>query len=134
MSPAEALRTAIHAALLADAPLASVLGGAHVYDVPPGAPAFPYVTLGEAQSEDWSTATERGIELRLTLHAWSRQGGHGEAHAIAHALQQALHDADLALAGCRLVNLRATTADIRREAGGRTYHALVRFRAVIETG
>jgi len=45
---------------------------------------------------------------------------------------QALDDAPLALAGQRLVNLRFAVADVRREADGRTYHALVRFRAVTE--
>ncbi|MBB3769806.1 hypothetical protein FHS55_000392 [Angulomicrobium tetraedrale] len=132
MSPANALRAAVHDALKADAPLIAALGGPRIYDVPPSAPEFPYVTLGEAQLIDWSTATEAGQEHRLTLFAWSRQGGHGEAHAIAHQLQQALHDAPLELAGHRLVNLRFSNAEIRREAGGRTYRALVRFRAVTE--
>jgi glutathionyl-hydroquinone reductase len=45
---------------------------------------------------------------------------------------QALDDAPLALADNTLVNLRFSVADIRREADGRTYHALVRFRAVTE--
>ncbi|MCK0209019.1 DUF3168 domain-containing protein [Starkeya koreensis] len=127
------LRRAIHAALLADGPLLAALGGARVHDVPPAAPEFPYVTLGEAQVSDWSTATESGLEHRITLAAWSRQGGHGEAHAIAHLVQQVLHDAPLALEGHRLVNLRITGAEIRREPGGRTYRALMRFRAVTET-
>lgn len=132
MTDAVALRTVLHEALSTDAPLLAVLGGPRVYDTPPASPEFPYVTLGEAQMLDASTATEPGTEHRLVLHAWSRQGGHKEAHAIAAALQQALHDADLAPAGCHLVNLRATGADIRREGGGRTYHALVRFRAITE--
>lgn len=127
------LRRAIHAALVADLPLCEALGGARVHDVPPAAPEFPYVTLGEAQVSDWSTATESGQEHRLTLAAWSRQGGHGEAHAIAHLVQQVLHDAPLALEGHRLVNLRLSSAEIRREPGGRSYRALMRFRAVTET-
>jgi hypothetical protein len=129
---AVALRAAIHDALVADAPLTSLLGGAKVYDDVPRAAAFPYVTLGEAKVTDWSTATEAGEEHQLTLHAWSRQGGHREAHMIAGALLQALDDAPLTLADHRLVNLRFTLADIRREADGRTYRALVRFRAVTE--
>jgi len=133
MTPAQALRAAIHAALVADTALAAALGGPRVYDVPPASPAFPYVTIGEAQVTDWSTATDAGEEHRLTLHAWSRQGGHDEAHALASLIQQALHDADLELEGCRLVNLRMTTAEIRREAGGRSYRAFIRFRAVLET-
>ena len=129
---AAALRAAIHDALVADAPLAAVLGGARVYDEPPRAAVFPYVTLGEARITDWSTGTESGEEHVLTLHAWSRQGGHKEAHLVAGALLQALHDVPLTLTGHNLVNLRFTLADVRREADGRTYHAVVRFRAVTE--
>ena len=46
----------------------------------------PHVTLGEARIADFSTGTEPGEEHQLTLHAWSRQGGQREAHAIAGAL------------------------------------------------
>lgn len=127
-----ALRAAIHDALVADAGLAAVLGGPKVYDEPPRSAAFPYVTLGEARIADFSTGSEPGAEHQMTLHAWSRQGGHQQAHAIAGALLQALDDAPLTLTDHALVNLRFAVADVRREADGRTYHALVRFRAVTE--
>ncbi len=129
---AAALRAAIHDALVADAVLTNLLGGPKIYDEVPQAAAFPYVTLGEARISDWSTATDAGEEHQLTLHAWSRQGGHREAHMIAGALLQALDDAPLTLSDHRLVNLRFALADVRREADGRTYRALVRFRAVTE--
>jgi hypothetical protein len=129
---AAALRAAIHDALIADGALSALLGGPKVYDEPPRAAAFPYVTLGEARVSDFSTGSEPGEEHQLTLHAWSRQGGHREAHLIAGALLQALDDAPLTLDDHRLVNLRFSVADVRREADGRTYHALVRFRAMTE--
>lgn len=129
---AAALRAAIHAALTADSALAALLGGAKIYDEPPKAAAFPYVTIGEARVANFSADEAPGEEHRLTLHAFSRQGGHREAHLVTGALLQALDDAPLALAGHRLVNLRFAFADVRREADGRTYHALVRFRAVTE--
>ena len=128
-----ALRAAIHDALIADTALAAALGGHRVYDPPPREAELPYVTLGEVRITDASGDDAPLLEHQLTLHAWSRQGGHKEAHAIAAALLQALDDAPLAPAGHRLVNLRFTVADIRREADGRTYHALVRFRAVTES-
>jgi hypothetical protein len=131
-SASAALRAAIHDALSADGALNALLGGPKVYDEPPRAAAFPYVTLGEARVNDFSTGTEPGEEHQLTLHAWSRQGGHREAHMISGALLQALDDAPLTLTDFRLVNLRFTVADVRREADGRTYHALVRFRAMTE--
>jgi hypothetical protein len=127
-----ALRAAIHDALAADSQLVALLGGAKVYDEPPRAAAFPYVTLGEARIADFSTGSEAGEEHQLTLHAWSRQGGHKQAHTIAGALLQALDDAPLTLADHALINFRFSVADVRREADGRTYHALVRFRAVTE--
>jgi hypothetical protein len=127
-----ALRAAIHDALVADGALTAMLGGAKIYDEPPANAAFPYVTLGEARVTDFSAGEERLEEHQLTLHAWSRQGGHKEAHGIAGALLQALDDAPLSPDGHQLVNLRFSLADIRREADGRTYHALVRFRAVTE--
>ena len=131
-SPALALRAAIHAALVADAPLLALLGGARIHDVPPADAAFPFVALGEAVVADWSTATEAGTEHALTLHAFSRSGGRAEAFALADAVAQALNDAPLILSGHRLANLRVTTAEVRRESDGRTFHALVRFRAVTE--
>jgi hypothetical protein len=131
-SAAAALRAAIHDALSTDGPLNALLGGPKVYDEPPRAVAFPYVTLGEARVFDFSTGSEPSEEHQITLHAWSRQGGHREAHLISGALLQALDDAPLSLADHRLVNLRFSVADVRREADGRTYHALVRFRAMTE--
>jgi hypothetical protein len=131
-SPALALRTAIRTRLSVDGPLLALLGGPRVYDLPPPDAAFPFLTLGEAVVADWSTATEAGTEQSLTLHAWSRASGRAEAFALAAAVQSALHDVPLALAGHRLANLRATTAEVRRDEDGRTFHALVRFRAVTE--
>ncbi|AVT75952.1 phage ORFG08 [Rhodopseudomonas palustris] len=133
MTPASvALRAAIHRALITDTALLAALGAPRIYDEPPREAAFPFVTLGEARISDVSADDAPTQEHQLTLHAWSRQGGHKEAHLITGALLQALDDAPLAPSGHRLVNLRFALADIRREPDGRTYHALVRFRAVTE--
>src|SRR3972149_3086207 len=123
---AVSLRAAIRDALAADMPLVTMLGGAKIYDEPPRDAALPYVTLGEDVIADASTATEPGDEHALTLHVWSRQGGHREAHIIAGALLEALVDAPLSLDGHRLANLRFIVADVRRE-GDRTYHGIVRL-------
>jgi hypothetical protein len=132
MHSAIALRAAIRGALIADAPLTSLLGGEKIYDEPPRDAALPYVTLGEDAVSDGSTATESGDEHALTLHVWSRQGGHREAQMIAGALLEALADASLAPEGHRFANLRFIAADVRREADGRTYHGVVRLRALTE--
>lgn len=129
---AAALRAAIHQALTNDGALTALLGGTSVYDEPPKGAAFPYVTLGEARVANVAADEAPAEEHQLTLHVWSRQGGHREAHLVTGAVMRALDDAPLAVAAHRLVNLRFALADVRREADGRTYHVLVRFRAVTE--
>ena len=127
-----ALRQALHAGLNGFAPLMALLGGPKVFDEPPRSVVFPYVTLGDAQTSDWSTDTSTGHEHSVLIHIWSRQGGQTEAHLIAGELVAALETVGLDPVGQRLVNLRFATADIRREDDGRTWHGVVRFRAVTE--
>lgn len=129
---AAALRDAVHAALSADSALVALLGGTKIYDEPPRGATMPYVTFGDTRVIDASTGDDEVEEHQLVLHCWSRQGGRQEAQMIAGALLQALNDATLTLAGFHLATLRFAFAEIRREPDGRTYRALVRFRAVTE--
>jgi hypothetical protein len=135
MTPASlALRRALRDGLVGHAPLVEVLGGPKIWDEPPRDAAFPYVTLGEARVTDWSTGSSSGHEHALTLHVWSRQGGQTEAQVVAGEIIAALEQVPIEPVGQRLVNLRFATADIRREDDGRTFHGVVRFRAVTEPG
>lgn len=126
-----ALQKAIFLALVADGGVGALTGD-RIHDAPPRAAAFPYVQFGEARMRDWSTGTEEGGEHRVTLHVWSRERGKAECWAVMDAVQAALHDADLALDGHGLVNLRIETAEARRDGDGVTWHGVMRFRAVTE--
>jgi hypothetical protein len=64
-----------------------------IFDEPPRSAELPYVTLGQDVISDASTASEKSDEHALTLHVWSRQGGHREAHLITGAVLEALVDA-----------------------------------------
>ena len=126
------LQRAIYGALVANATLASLLGGARIFDDVPQATPYPHVTLGQTSSSENATGTEDGEEHILTLHVWSQAGGRSEAQRIMGALRDALHTASLALTGHTLVSLRQQFADVRRDADGVTIHGLVRYRAVTE--
>jgi len=127
-----ALQQAVYASLIANTDLTDLLGGPHVFDGAPEGAAFPYVTFGPASARDWSTGTDGGDELTLTLHVWSRSAGRREATLVMAALQTALHQADLDLDGHRLVSLRNDISEVRREADGETWHGEARFRALTE--
>lgn len=127
-----ALQQSIFARLSGDGDLVTLLGGPSIYDdVPPGA-GFPYLTLGQSVAEDWSTATEPGLEHVFTLHVWSRAEGRKQTHEIIGAVRSALDAAPLMLADHALVNLAFQFSEARRDPDGETYHGIVRYRAVTE--
>ena len=127
-----ALQAAIFSKLTADAPVLAALGGARIYDEVPTRAEFPYLTFGQSTERDWSTATDLGHEHIFTLHVWSRARGRKEADVALAAVEAALHDQALTLAGHRLINLRHEFSDARREPDGETYHGIARYRAVTE--
>lgn len=132
LNPAWDLQSALWRELTANENLLGQLGGAHVYDDVPQAAVFPFVTLGDIRSNDWSTQTLKGHEHFLTLHVWSRAPGRKQVQAILQALEAALDDAALALQDHRLITLRLVFWDARRDPDGETYHGVMRFRAVTE--
>ncbi|MDO8295086.1 MAG: DUF3168 domain-containing protein [Caulobacter sp.] len=133
MSPDLALHRAIFDHLRADADLAALLGDPpRVHDETPAQPVWPLVVFGRAETRPWGGLDGEGLEHALTLTALSRFDGAEEARAIVAALRARLHNADLALDGWRLVNLRVTYGDVFRAADGRDFRGVIRVRAVTE--
>lgn len=131
MHPGLALQRALRAALVADGGVAALVGD-RIHDAVPRTAAFPFLTLGDARSADWSTGTEAGTEHRLTLHAWSRARGKAEAWAVLAAVRTALDGGTLAPDGHVLVNLRIEAEDVGQDRDGITWHGVARIRAVTE--
>ncbi|MBY0408238.1 MAG: DUF3168 domain-containing protein, partial [Rickettsiales bacterium] len=59
------LQKAIFQVLNADVPLLALVGG--LYDRPPQGAAFPYVSFGRWEGQDWSSATTRGMAVTVVL-------------------------------------------------------------------
>ncbi|MGQ0740927.1 MAG: DUF3168 domain-containing protein [Alphaproteobacteria bacterium] len=128
-----ALQQAVFAALVNDAGVQAMLGDPpRIYDKPPGDAPLPYLLVGDGVEEEWGTATGEGAEHTLTLHAWSRAGGRKESREILAAVYNALHGAEIALDGFHLVNLRFLLSQVLVESDALTFHAIARYRAVVE--
>lgn len=132
MTAAWSLQKAMFAALGANVPLTTLLGGQRIYDDVPVRSEFPFVTFAQSSERDWSAGSEPGEEHTVTLHVWSRAAGRKEIHQIMGALRSALHDQPMTLEAHRLINLRHEFSEARRDADGDTYHGVVRLRAVTE--
>jgi Protein of unknown function (DUF3168) len=126
------LQRGVYQALANSFELGTLLGGTRIYDDPPQAASYPFITLGQSLVRDWSTGTEDGAEHLLTLHVWSRAGGKKQVHDIIEAIESTLHDQPLTLVDHDLVNLRHEFSEARPDPDCDTYHGIVRYRAVTE--
>lgn len=130
--PVLALREAVTARLTGDATLVEMLGGKRLYDEPPRGIAGVYAVLSDTRLRDWSTGSDRGHEQDFSVTVWASAGGAAPALRAAARIEALLHDTALALDGHRLVNLRVTSSDTRRDERANRSRIALRLRAVTE--
>lgn len=87
-----AAQAAAIAAIEAHPGLSAKLSG--VFDGPPPRAAFPYVSISGGLVSDWSTKTEIGRDIRLSLTVWDN----GEEAEALHLLMQQVEEALAAIA------------------------------------
>jgi hypothetical protein len=132
-APALALRAAIRAHCLADAVLASLMGGlVRLYDEPPHGAQPVYALFGDAETRDWSSSSDRGHEHLLALVVWASSGSAASGLAVADRLATLLDDAPLTLAGHRLVQLAVTATESGRDNKTGLTRIVLRLRAATE--
>ena len=132
-SPILALRRAILHKAAADEELLALMGGTlRLYDEPPRSQAPVYAVFGDVQAADWSADFDKGHEQDLSIVVWSKQGSAQFALAVAECFVRLFDEADLALDGHRLVNLRVTRIAAERDKETQLGKAIVRLRAVTE--
>lgn len=121
----------IQARLAGDAGLAALIGAGGMRDRRADRLDLPALVLSAVECRDFSTASEAGLEILLTLEAWSAEGRR-EAEVIGETVRGLLDDAAPALAGHALVGLRHRRTISRREAKTGFFVAEMVFRAVVE--
>ncbi len=135
--PSLDLQIAIVARLKGYQPLTALIGN-RVYDHVPRdgtgkvTADFPYVSFGPEQvlPDGWDCGN--ASEIVIQLDAWSRAVGFPEVKKIAGAVRDALDDADLPLADSALVSLEFDGRRVMRDPDGKTSHAVIMFKAVVE--
>lgn len=132
MTAANALLAAIHVKLSEDPVLGGMIGRDGIRDRWIARARMPCIVFGDMRTRDYSTGTEEGEEHLLTLEIWSEAEGRKEANAIAGHVRALLHDAELALDGAVLVNLRHLETRTGRDVKSKLSRAELRFRAVTE--
>jgi hypothetical protein len=134
MSAANAVMSAIYAALSGDAALSALLGGGVISDRLMERAKLPAIVLSAIDSRDYSTASEAGEEHFITLDIWADGQGRKAALTIAARVKALLHDVSLSLGSeHHLVAIRLMEQRSLRQKQRPEQSLSLRFRAVTET-
>lgn len=113
------------------------LTGCAVFDSPPflpeGAPAttFPYCVIGNDTLSPWDTDDERGAEITLTLHFWSRAEGFAQVKALMDQAYGLLNRATLTQSGYLVTDCLFEFGESMSDPDGVTKHGVQRYRLTI---
>lgn len=127
VDPSLALQGAIVAAIQAASP---AIAGGRIYDQPPEAPEFPYLSFGPGQSVANRADCYDGTESFVEINVWSRTVGFPEAKGIADRVREVLDRADLTLDGHTLELFDFQDARAVRDPDGITNRIIMNFRAL----
>lgn len=130
MSYETVVQTIVYQALTLDAEVMALVTG--VFDAVPQGQAFPYVTLGEDNHNEWDTVTSLGSDASITVHTWSRERGRKETKAIQGEIYDALHRAEMTHPGYRIVSIDWEGSQSFMDADGLTRHGVQTFRILLE--
>ncbi len=132
MNSATAIQVAMRDALLARAPLRTLLGGAHIFDEMPRGANAPYVSFTGIETRDWSVADQKAHEHFITIESTTNSRGRGAAQNIAEEIEATLDNAILTLDGHKLINLRIIFTNVSRNSKTENFGLIQRFRAATE--
>jgi hypothetical protein len=132
MSAALALQQAMREALIADAGLKALLGGAHIFDELPRGEQPLFVNFAGIETRDWSTATDKAHEHFVVIDVTTNARSRALAQSICSTIEALLDNAVLTLTGHRLINLRVVFWNVAKQKNSENYGAQLRFRAATE--
>jgi len=127
----------VRALLLADATLPPLLNGNKIMARAPSSAPTPYIEI-DARSTDYSTATEDGEEIQLTLHTWHENASQtpetATAQAIMGHIRRILHNAAPTLDApfhCVLLRVENDNGPYQ-DPDGAVMHGVTQVRAIVD--
>lgn len=126
--PSLELQAALVAALKGISPQ---ICGARIYDQPPDAPTFPYVTLGDCQVLPDKYDCIDGTQVYPQIDVWSRAIGFPETKTIVRQILAVLDDQALIVTNFNVVVFEYQDVQYLRDPDGLTRHGAITFHGII---
>lgn len=93
---------------------------------------FPYINLASSAATDFSTDSELGMNIVVTVNTWSRYEGLKEVKTLQGLVYTSLNRATLTAAGYCFVGVDFVGSDAFDDSDGKTRHGVQTFRILIE--
>lgn len=120
------LQQAVYAKATGHAPLMGMVSG--VFDEVPEDVAHPYVSIGTLTESVADAHNQRGLDVAVVLHVWSKYRGFKQAAQILAALDEALDRQPLTVAGFRDVSIAHDQHTELRDPDPQIRHINVSYR------
>ena len=98
-----------------------------IYDGTPPRAAFPYISIADGISSDWSTKTEQGREIRLALTIWDDGEEASRLSSLTAHVEDAIAALPRDLSGWRIASVIFLRSMVIRDPVG-PWAALVEHR------
>lgn len=115
--------------LSADAALSTLSTG--VYDNVPQDATAPYIYFGDVSAEQIPNLSKNLQRINFIIFCVAESAGKKEVLEIANAVADALHLANLSVAGYEHINTKLQNQDAQRQSNGVTYIARMEFVGVV---
>ena len=128
-----ALQKALVATLKTDAGVAALVGE-RVYDQPPQSATRPFIRIGGIEPRPVRTDGKSASSITFGIEAHSRPvtSGRVEATRCAEAIEAALNDAALTVAGFEMVQLHWQAQTVSQDSDGQSYTAIAAFTTLLD--
>jgi hypothetical protein len=134
MAAALALQKAVFDTLTDDATLTSkvseVFDGFPDFEKTPV--KFPFITIGDSNSNSFTAFEHMGEEVFFNIHIWSRYKGFKEGLEITADVQRLLAQKEITVDGFGDVGCFFESSDTTRDVDGITRHIILRYRFLIQ--
>ncbi len=123
------VQKAIYEKLTASSSLMSSVSG--IFDYVPEDTAFPFIIIGDVKATDLSNLAKGGIEHRISVNIFSREGGKKQAASIMGILEGLLHNSSISVSGQTCVAMEFISNSIELENDGWTYRGVIDLRVIL---
>lgn len=130
MSAQLAIQQAVYELLSSDSDLSAKVSG--VFDAHPDPQKFPYITLADGYSNQYTAFEHMGEEVFFNVHIWSRYKGFKEAQEISADVNRLLAHQHIAVDEYGEVASFFDSSETLRDIDGLTRHLILRYRFLIQ--